>query len=226
LECYKKALDISPDCALALNGRGCAEFGQGEWTKAEGGFLALLESLESLKDLIQPKSPAPLNDLASLKALVSLTDPAVLRRSPVAALAFHNLISLKEAERECMKVAPESGVKMALTRDQTVFNLQQNAQHNLRTLQFIDVMSNKLGSWGLDLSGWRNLTERNLARQQGQLTTLTGTRYDPLDRNVKGVDIDLSRAYVDRGNWPVKNWFGLAYPVKTGDTQNATKEKQ
>jgi tetratricopeptide (TPR) repeat protein len=230
---FKKALDVQGQKKfdLASNGLACALFGAGKWEEARKEYetlsrglppqkelpilrdLGSLDSLEALKDLRSARDIASLEDIASLRALIGAGLAGEVY--PVKLLALYNLLALNEADLERTKPAPDGKEQFGLSRTELVTRMEKNIGHNMRTIEAINTASALLDPMGIKLDKWRDLTQGNLNRQLGQYRDLTGKSYDKqiFDSNIKGVGSRQPEEYADLGNWPVRTWFGLAYPV-------------
>ena len=186
VDCFNKVLPLFPEFALALNGRGCANFGDGFWAEAGNDFKQACEYDATMK------------------------------------LALFNANALAKVELDLASKALGDSAGMSIDVDNKIAKiaeLKSAIQHNEKTLQVLPWMPDftlKLGDpkkIGTEFEWSKNAirenTLRNLELQQAKLKEL-----DPLQQFEKtggATTEELKRALVDKGDWPVINWFGLAY---------------
>ncbi len=179
------SLDLVPNYALALNGRGCAQFALGNWEEAKSDFEQAAQQSDCL-DIVEPNLVEL--HLAWLKVMDELVamlaeDTAGMpidQRTHIMDLRNDNLSSMHDVQ----------SVRDANWR---IHNLWKPFWHTFQGVPFVG----GIGSGMIDKLDHRIDVNSQYIRQA------TG-----------GVDTEsIRRAFVDEGNW-LLTWSGLAYQVE------------
>jgi tetratricopeptide (TPR) repeat protein len=193
---FEAALRISPDYALAMNGLGCAEYGTGEWERAQEHFLgaAGVVPLRIFTDNVRA--------LAAASEAVAKTDEGT---EPGTQLTWGGFTDQQQYKNS---LTPSQLVEGQWRIDHVWGNIADVLQHSeLPVATFVGK------KWNDHLA---KSTETNLRA----LSDKYGIR--DVDLRPGGVTTKLRRGFVDRGSWPVSTWFGLAHGVQVADAEAET----
>jgi len=190
LERFSQALKVSPNFALALNGRGCAQFALGHWDEAkmdfeEAGKRADCLDLTNINLLGLNKAKVELMSIQVDELVEDTAGMSVERRTHLGNI--RNDIGLTKSQI--------SSIEGAQWR---IHNWWKPIWHGVSGIPWVG----GLGRGMVDkLNNRTSINEKTLDR----FYSSTGC----------GVDLEKIRgAYIDRGNWPVVTWVGLVYYVK------------
>ncbi|GEM_PF-6213556 len=182
-DCFNKVLPLFPEFALALNGRGCANFGEGFWAEATNDFKQACEYDATMK-------LALFNANALAKAELELASKALGDSAGMSINVKQEIDKLKrdiQHNEKTLQVLP------------WIPDI---------TLKFGD--PKKIGTeFEWSKSAIRDNTLRNLKLQQAKLKELDP--FQQFEKTGGATTEELKRALVDKGDWPFINWFGLAY---------------
>ncbi len=231
LEAFDRALVLSPDFALALNGRGCARIALGRWEDALGDFKAAAQktacfnipvvNLASLgrmrEDFVKRSSargtqlPAGMsanamnryvNSLNPVQARQSFGQADWNRRWSTAWAGIGDFIS-SFSGRISSTTSGQLGIRTPATLDMPGINAGLSG-------------SRSMGLWTTLRQFGQNLasTSRNDAAYWNTFRNQIGTRFQINQMVPGGVTAeDLEHAFVDSGNW-LDTGYGLAYRVE------------
>jgi len=217
-ESFNRALQLSPDFALALNGRGCAQFALGQWDSAKIDFEEASKKVDCL-----PITFSNLNSIMLAKIDFMQEEGDSLSKDTAA----------MELRKEISQINTQIGsAKRGIAGDIFIQTLYGTLR-DLNPLAKISLNSDAKSKIGIEIGAepkWSDLhkymetrTNADMVNKYTQINQLdaklTGLRSQYL-KEPSGVKIDLQRAYVDRGNYPVVTWAGLVYYGKPGGSSS------
>ena len=202
LKSFNRALELSPDFALALNGRGCAQFALGEWDSAQVDF----EEAGKKTNCFLPTMLSNLVYLNDARVDLAMGEDTALAKSKSGMTVDRIVGSMTQTQ--AMKVLPElrsahnwnkiseGTIGILKGTNLAVYDFNRGLQH-----QYDVTIKNK---------DWQGALIQGIEHKFPDLRTSRIT--EPLPGGVSMVEIQ--QAYVDRGNCPVVTWAGLLYHVK------------
>lgn len=227
---FDRALKISPDFALALNGRGSAYVALGEWDKAKSDFeraqtfttclpivvdnmLALqrarLEFVASKTDIMLAQANPGTETHAKLTTQKQTQASAFTRIDAVHLNRVRDMMpsesKRKEAHSRDMATATMENVWNPLLSTMTKVPIVGGAVQCLIDNNKAQAIRNRAFSKNV------NETEKQVNRIAADYNTLKSGSGMPQQG---GVSVDMRRAYIDKGDWPVVTWMGLGYYVR------------
>jgi hypothetical protein len=193
---FENALAQSKNFALALNGRGCARYGQRDPENIA----------KAIQDFYTAAQNSSIQQLAMSNAKEAMDD-----------IQPKNTTSISKEGMSLMTNNELSTRRLAL---------EQHIQHNEKTLQVLPWLPDvKIGKVGWETGRIRENTLRNLDMQKQELAAIKSESHN------RGIELasggvgteDMQSEYADKGNWPVKTWFGLAQDVDINDLSQKGK---
>lgn len=197
---FQKALELSPDFALALNGRACAEFAMGQWDSAQTDLVDATDACDEAEI-----ARANMVMLASAKVTLAV-DTAADEEAKM---------SLDKARLTMQRL----GNQIAVVGDVglhamygTLRDLRPSINAGLSTQGGAARVGLGVGA----TPDWASIARDALTMLQSDM----GNRYDAIhnidlqlhNMGPGGVLIDVQKGYVDEGNW-LDTWLGLGYAV-------------
>jgi tetratricopeptide (TPR) repeat protein len=201
-EWFSQAVRISPDFALAVNGRGCAQYARGYWDSAQVDFEEAGEKADCL-------SLTNLNLFGLNKARLEILDSQVIALAKdTAGMALDKRTTYNNIRNDIALTHKDAAsIKSAQWR---IDKMWKPISHIVSGFPWVG---------GIGRGNLEHLNNRT-AINQGKLDQF----YSSTGR---GVDSEkIRRAYVDSGNWPVVTWSGLAYYVKPADISFVEESKK
>lgn len=209
LKWFKKAIDLTPDFALAINGRGCARYALGMWDEAESDFRSASDLTECL-----PQTFLNIYALMDTKCKYGKKEAEELAKDNP---GFATALNIK---------AMEFG--RAMTHGANAFHMgTQTFYGSVKDMNPIMELKMRPNGITAGVSAqpdfktnheyMKNLTNTkmvdNYTKINGLNTDIQNMRAD-YDKNPSGVTADLKRAFVDEGDWKVDTFYGMFYVVE------------
>jgi tetratricopeptide (TPR) repeat protein len=214
LSSFENALVQSKNFALALNGKGCAEYGHMD----PDNIKKAIDDFKSAMNYQVVKKLVDANIHGILRIVNKSPSDNTVSTSEGMTLRTRDMVHLDHSiVKEHFSKMSDGELKKAYT------DFGRNAKHSERWAGIWDVLkgsgqiagtgvsldlTGKSGSSWVDAKDWRN--KESLAFQE---MNMRGLKQEEGGARTE----DIKNEYTDKGKWPVKTWFGLAQNVDIND---------
>ena len=229
---FNRALEIDPECALALNGLGCVSYGEGNWEKSKNFFENALQQNSCLILALYNVQTVNAEWIASLEKqeeLLATGTPGTELDRQITNLKFQNNVT------RATEIAKDVGYN-TIADIGSGFSFRAGFE-----IPLIDRMKGKTpnagGTFGFSVGfDASKAIERNrpfmdsyfkaskqaasdrIVQIQDRIAVLEKTR--ERRPQLGGVTTDMKKAKIDKGDWPVDTVFGLYYVVEPVNSNN------
>lgn len=239
---FDKALELQPNSALAINGRGTALVGEGRLLDAQDEFNRAGEINNCVSvagyNLIQVQRILAERNKSTAEVILAGAETGTSIQTSMLDLssaADNNLDKLNSAYRTeqylragektfadvrpiLSSIVPTPQGKIATTVGMKIgeMGMRDAAQKAAGEYEALNVAeSRRLFDAVMTNAQTNQIIRTNLAKRFGTETPSFNDFHSQFSRPaVGGIDMSYEHAEIDRGDWRVQNWYGLAYGLR------------